>query len=55
MANADLEKEVVRLRYAHGALSDAEARKADLDRARQSLNRVANENDQLKLAVGKAR
>ncbi len=55
VANADLEKEVARLRYAHGALKTAERQKADLDEAKQSLNAAKNENDQLKLAVAKAR
>ena len=55
VANADLEKEVARLRYAHSAMTDAEARQADLHEAKRSLNRVAHENEQLKMAVGKAR
>lgn len=50
VANADLEKEVSRLRYSNQAVS-----KTDLDEAKSVLNDVANENDQLKLAVARAR
>ena len=62
VVNADLEKEVARLRYAHSAMVQAENSKKDLKateirlkEARQTLNEVSHENEQLKLAVAKAR
>ena len=53
--NADLEKEVARLRYSHSAIADAELTKQDLINTKKDLNDVANENDQLKMEVGKTR
>eukprot|EP00095_Tigriopus_kingsejongensis_P005779 maker-scaffold698_size109766-snap-gene-0.18 protein:Tk05779 transcript:maker-scaffold698_size109766-snap-gene-0.18-mRNA-1 annotation:"hypothetical protein LOTGIDRAFT_235292" len=62
VANADLEKEVVRLRYSHGAIVDAEVSKVKLEEStstllstKDSLNNLVHENDQLKLAIVKAR
>jgi len=62
VANADLEKEVVRLRYAHSAMVEAEERRDDLrssrddlQRAKESLNDVTSENQQLKIVIGKTR
>ncbi len=55
LANSDLEKEVARLRYSHAAISDAEVTRVGLQQARESLNIVANENDQLKLAIARER
>ena len=62
VANADLEKEVARLRYSHSAMIESEASKdklekteSDLLETKVSLNEIANENEQLKLAVVKAR
>ncbi len=61
-ANADLEREVARLRYSHSAISEAEKSKQDaastkshLQSARAEINEMANENDQLRMQVGKAR
>ena len=62
VANADLEKEVVRLRYSHTAMADADASRKGLEEteiklkeARKTLNDISNENQQLKIAIGKAR
>merc|ERR1719361_2734907 len=49
IVNADLEKEVVRLRYA--PFTDPE----HLMETKESLNTMAHENDQLKLAIAKER
>jgi prefoldin subunit 5 len=61
-ANADLEKEVARLRYAHSAMAEVEKSKDELEAAKShlqvakvTLNDIKNENEQLKLAIGKAR
>jgi len=62
VANADLEKEVARLRYSHSAMLEAEETKSDLhnsrtdlQKARETLNDVATENQQLKIVIGKTR
>ena len=55
VANADLEKEVARLRYSHSAIKDAENTKSKLLKAKVSLNDVTSENEQLKLVIGKTR
>ncbi|TRY73327.1 hypothetical protein TCAL_06037 [Tigriopus californicus] len=61
-ANADLEKEVARLRYSHGAMVEVEDSKAKLEESaihlkstKANLNSMVHENDQLRLAIGKAR
>merc|ERR1712109_217467 len=56
-ANADLEREVARLRYADAARGAAESVET-LDKLRQTrdtLNDILTENDQLKIEVAKAR
>jgi hypothetical protein len=60
--NADLEKEVARLRYSHTAMVEADASKKGLKEterklkeAKKTLNDITNENQQLKIAIGKAR
>merc|ERR1712156_998700 len=56
-ANADLEREVARLRYADAARGAAESVET-LDKLRQTrdtLNDILTENDQLKIEVTKAR
>jgi chromosome segregation ATPase len=62
VANADLEKEVARLRYSHTAMAEADASKKGLEEtetklkeAKVTLNDISNENQQLKIAIGKAR
>ena len=62
VANADLEKEVARLRYSHSAIVDASKSKKSLEETqskmietKKELNLIANENDQLKMEVAKAR
>merc|ERR1712038_408146 len=62
VANADLEKEVARLRYAHSAMLEAEATKSslrdsqsDLLKAKETLNDVNTEIEQLKIVIGKTR
>merc|ERR1712038_1526509 len=56
-ANADLEREVVRLRYADAARGAAESVETlkRLRNTRDTLNDIVTENDQLKIEVGKAR
>jgi len=56
-ANADLEREVVKLRYADAARGAAESVETlnKLRKTRDTLNDIVNENDQLKIEVGKAR
>lgn len=61
-ANADLEKEVARLRYSHEAMVEVETSKAKLEESanhlkstKDNLNSMVHENDQLRLAIGKAR
>ena len=61
-ANADLEREVARLRYAHSAIQDNEESRNllqetnnHLKEAKVNLNDIANENEQLKLAIARAR
>merc|ERR1712241_660778 len=56
------EKEVARLRYSHTAMAEAESSKKgfeetqrQLKEAKKSLNDITNENQQLKIAIGKAR
>merc|ERR1712212_1141152 len=56
-ANADLEREVAKLRYADAARGAAESVET-LDKLRQTrdtLNDILTENDQLKIEVAKAR
>merc|ERR1712061_443168 len=57
LANADLEREVVRLRYADAARWAAESVETldKLRKTRDTLNDIVTENDQLKIEVGKAR
>merc|ERR1712019_252455 len=56
-ANADLEREVARLRYNDAARGAAESVETldKLRKTRDTLNDIVNENDQLKIEVGKAR
>jgi len=56
-ANADLEREVARLRYADAARGAAESVETldKLRKTRDTLNDIVTENDQLKIEVGKAR
>ena len=53
-ANADLEREVVKLRYADAARGAAESVETlnKLRKTRDTLNDIVNENDQLKIEVG---
>ena len=55
--NADLQKEVARLRYADAAREAAESVETldQLRKTRDTLNDIVTENDQLKLEVVKAR
>jgi len=62
LANADLEKEVARLRYAHSAMVEAEltrddlrTSRSDLIKAKEILNDRETENQQLKIVIGKTR
>merc|ERR1712176_1410127 len=57
MGNADLEREVARLRYADAARGAAESVETldKLRKTRDTLNEIVTENDQLKIEVGKAR
>merc|ERR1719318_420913 len=56
-ANADLEREVARLRYADAARGAAESVETlnKLRKTRDTLNDIVTENDQLKIEVAKAR
>merc|ERR1719285_111547 len=56
-ANADLEREVARLRYADAARGAAESVETlnQLRKTRDTLNNIVTENDQLKIEVAKAR
>ena len=53
-ANADLERQVARLRYADAARGAAESVETldKLRRTRDTLNDIVTENDQLKIEVG---
>ena len=53
LANADLEREVVRLRYADAARGAAESVETldKLRKTRDTLNDIVTENDQLKIEV----
>jgi hypothetical protein len=42
-------------RYAHSAVQEAVSSKASLEEAKENLNEVTHENEQLRMAVGKAR
>merc|ERR1719153_416391 len=55
--NADLEREVARLRYADAARGAAESVETlnKLQKTRDTLNDIVTENDQLKIEVAKAR
>merc|ERR1711915_656985 len=57
VANADLEREVARLRYADAARGAAESVETlnKLRKTRDTLNDIVTENDQLKIEVAKAR
>ena len=54
-ANADLEREVARLRYADAARGAAESVETldKLRKTRDTLNDIVTENDQLKIEVSK--
>merc|ERR1719376_1492969 len=56
-ANADLEREVARLRYTDAARDAAESVETlnKLRQTRDTLNDILTENDQLKIEVAKAR
>ncbi|XP_023328845.1 protein PFC0760c isoform X4 [Eurytemora carolleeae] len=56
-ANGDLEREVARLRYAEAARGAAESIESleQLRKTRDALNNIVDENDQLKIQVGKYR
>jgi hypothetical protein len=56
-ANADLEREVARLRYADAVRGTEQSRQTldQLRNTRDSLNDIATENEQLKIEVAKAR
>ena len=57
LANSDLEKEVVRLRYSPQEIIIQENPESELElmETKEVLNSMAHENDQLKLAIVKER